>query len=107
MFTLNPAVLFNVGAVSVSFCGLLYYFLRPKPLHGIPHAPTGWFWGDLKGLVEASGNGVGETMFFSQHAQKYGPICQLILGPFMPSVLVSDPKEIEVRCYSFILTLHK
>ena len=88
-----------VAAPSVAVLAIsVYYLLKPKPLPGIPHSNTlKWFWGDLKEVVEAGNNGTGESQYFSQHATRFGPISQAVIGPWISCVVIADPKEVSVR----------
>jgi hypothetical protein len=79
------------AAVTVIVIALLFVGLakcwRP-PLPGIPYNErNAWYpFGDILDLVRAST----PVDYFSQHIQKYGAVCQVLLGPLGPLVLVSD-----------------
>ena len=94
--TFDAAIIIYVGGLCAAITGIIIYELYPKPIAGIPHSPVKWLFGDLKEFLTAKEDGTGDSRFFGLHSLRYGPLCQLLLGPFMPCVAVSDPREVEV-----------
>lgn len=59
---------------------LLYYWLLPKPLPGIPHNPITSLLGDIPDIIQVlKHNEQGIVDYFSNHAKKHGPISQVDL----------------------------
>jgi len=64
------------------------------PLPAIPYNERNkWYpFGDIFHLVMAGT----PVDYFSQHVQKYGNVCQVLLGPLGRLVLVSDVRWVEI-----------
>ena len=40
---------------------------------------------------------------YDDKATEHGPIYQMVMGPFFPEVVVSDPKTMDVSLESFLI----
>lgn len=88
----NAAILATLCLV---LARLLYLWLLPKPLLGIPHNPVASIWGDIPAITEATKDG---KKTFADYVRGivnvHGPILQILIGRH-PIVVISDRREAE------------
>ena len=77
-----------------------YYLFRPPTLiPNIPHDPVyRRLSGHARELITAERSGRGASDYLQEYGNKWGSVCQILLGK-TPRVVISDPKELEVRSY--------
>lgn len=65
-------------ALLVIVVTLIYYWLFPKPLPGIPHNPVTSLLGDIPDIKKALKNNEQCMMdYFNNHVKKHGPVSQV------------------------------
>lgn len=75
--SVNAAILVAIFAL---LAHLVYLWLLPKPIPGIPHNPVASIWGDIPAITNATKDG---KMTFAGYVagvvEKHGPILQVSL----------------------------
>jgi hypothetical protein len=93
--TVAPSMGFILIPSGVIFLYILYLYLLPHPIPGIPHNPAaaGSLLGDIPSLLrDAKGSPM--DWMIAQTRSHAGPVCQIFIRPFgKPFVLLSDFRE--------------
>ncbi|KAH7334114.1 hypothetical protein B0J17DRAFT_124574 [Rhizoctonia solani] len=59
---------------------LVYSWMIPKPIPGVPHNPITSIWGDVPAIIQATKEGKHYVDYVDDMVKRHGQISQLLLG---------------------------